>query len=133
MTNSLTHWEYIPDLICERNTCDECHGLLRVCSDQCAEVTIYTRTGTKFAKHFHKECPNRWCRKRFYYGFSVKNGVKVYESLIGKEYLVTSSETAFSVEYCYEITLQKLHNNVSNTHEICPIERLRQFLATKVN
>ena len=89
------------------------HGKPSRSSDPPAEITIYARNGTKFSRHVHKECPNRWCRKRFFYGFSVKDGKKVYESLIGKNFMITSSETAFAVDYCYEITLHCVHNNAT--------------------
>ena len=58
------------------------------------------------------ECANRWCRKRFYCGYSVKDGFKVYEPLdSNSRVLVSSSETAFSVDYLYEVTLHILHSN----------------------
>ena len=109
-TNS---WEYLPDFTSLRTVCDECMGSLQESSDPPAEITIYTRNGTKFSRHVHKECPNRWCRKRFFYGFSVKDGKKVYESLIGKNFVITSSETAFAVDYFYKITLHCVHNNAT--------------------
>ena len=106
-------WEYLPELTSTKTSCDECRGSLQVSSDPPAEITIYTRNGTKFAQHVHKECPNRWCRKRFFHGFSIKDGKKVYESLIGKDFLITSSETAFALDFCYEITLHCVHNNAT--------------------
>ena len=106
-------WNYLPGLTSVRTSCDECKGSLDFSSDPPAELTIYTRNGTKFSRHLHKECPNRWCRKRFFYGFSIKNGIKVYESLAGKAYLVTSSETAFSLDFCLEMTLHCVHNNAT--------------------
>ena len=96
-------WEYLPDLTSVHATCDECRCSLSVSVHPPAEITIYTRQGTKFARHIHKECPNRWCRKRFFYGYSIKDGKKIYETLAGKTFLMTSSETAFSLDLCYEV------------------------------
>ena len=72
-------WEYIEALVTDKKYCDDCKGDLEPSNDPPAEVTIYTREGTKFAQHYHKECPNRWCRKKFSYGYFVKDGIKVYE------------------------------------------------------
>ena len=133
-TNS---WEYLPNFTSLLTVCNES-------SDPPAEITIYTRNGTKFSRHVHKECPNRWCRKRFFYGFSVKDGKKEYESLIGKNLVITSSETAFAVDYCYEITLHCVHNNATfhgleniynqlhnfNRHNIKRVDVNRKRLAT---
>ena len=77
-----------------------------------AEVTIYTRNGTKFSQHFTKICPNRWCRKKFNYGYSIKHEKKTYDLITAStKYLVTSNETAFSIEFLYESTLHILHSN----------------------
>ena len=82
--------------------------------NQPAEVTLYTRHGTKFCQHFCKVCPNRWCRKKFMYGYTVKNDKKVYDMLNHKTiHLVISNETAFSIDYLYETTLHFLHNNAT--------------------
>ena len=112
--SSAQFWEYCEDLVTDHTFCDECKGDLVDSKDPPSEVTIYTREGTKFAQHFHKECPNRWCRKTFFFGYSVKNKTKVYEPLNSKrKYLVISRETAFAVDLCYEITLHILHNNAT--------------------
>ena len=108
-------WEYIEDLLTDKTICDECKCDLILSNKPPAEITCYTRDGTKFAQHFRKECPNRWCRKTFFYGYTVKNGVKIYESdsLRNKKYLLVSTETAFTVDFCNETTLQILHNNAT--------------------
>ena len=107
-------WTYSDSLITDCETCDECKGDLILSQEHSAEITIYTREGTKFAQHFHKDCPNRWCRKTFFYGYSVKNGIKVYDNLSTKlKYLITSRETAFAIDFCYELTLHILHNNAT--------------------
>ena len=50
-------------------------------------------------------------------GFSTvlasKMEKKVYEYLIGKDFLITSSETVFALDFCYEITLHCVHNNAT--------------------
>ena len=63
---SVQAWNYCNELVTDQTVCDECHGDLVDSKDPPSEVTIYTREGTKFAQHFHKECPNRWCRKTFF-------------------------------------------------------------------
>ena len=88
-------------------------GSLVASHDLPNEVTIYMRNGTKFAQHYQKECPNRWCRKTFYYDHTVKKGVKVYDTQMNRKYLVTSAVTAFSIDLCFEITLHILHNNAT--------------------
>ena len=55
-------WNYCEDLVTDQTVCDECKGGLVDSKDPPSEVT---REGTKFAQHFHKECPKRWCRKSF--------------------------------------------------------------------
>ena len=110
----MSEWEYIESLKSQRTSCDECMGTLVESQDNPAELTIYTRQGVKFAQHFHKECPNRWYRKTFFHGYSVKQGKKVYDPLNhSRKYLITSRETAFAVDFCYELTLHILHNNAS--------------------
>ena len=88
---STTTWNYIEKFVTDKTSCDECNCELVYSKDDPAEITVYTRDGTKFAQHFHKECPNRWCRKTFFYGYSVKKEKKVYETLNStSKYLVTS-------------------------------------------
>ena len=107
-------WQYADSLVTKVGTCDDCHGDLALSDNQPAEVTIYTRMGTKFSQHYTKVCPNRWCRKKFMYGYTIKNEDKVYEKINHtSKYLVTSNETAFSVDYLYEVTLHFLHSNAT--------------------
>ena len=114
LQHKMTNWEYCERLITHRTTCDECNGDLVLSNDDPAEVTLYTREGTKYAQHYHKECPNRWCRKTFFHGYSVKKDTKVYDSMNHQtKVLVISQETAFSTDFCYELTLHVLHNNAS--------------------
>ena len=106
-------WEYSEAFVSKRVTCNDCHGDL-VLEDHPSELTVYTRGGTKFAQHFTKVCPNRWCRKRFYCGYSIKNKDKVYEKIDTKSiFLVSSDETAFAIDFLYESTLHFLHSNAT--------------------
>ena len=50
----------------------------------------------------------------YYQGYTVHKGDNIYENLTSEtKYLVSSNETAFSVEYLYEISLYILHTNAS--------------------
>ena len=110
----MSSWKYSDPLKSKLEVCDECHGNLVFSDDDPAEVTIYTREGTKFCQHFTRVCPNRWCRKRFNFGYSIKNNEKTYEKLTASStYLVSSNETAFAVDYLYECTLHFLHSNAT--------------------
>ena len=84
------------------------------------KFVIYTRNGTYAASHQTYRCNNYSlpCRSGHFYGYvsvGEKNlQSKCYEKLALKnEYLVTSSQTAFSVEYLYDCVLQILHSNAS--------------------
>ena len=83
---------------------------------------IYTRNGTLIASHLTYRCNNYKlpCRAGHYYGYVTvveKNNpdkAKCYEKFALKnEYLVTSPQTAFAVEYLYDCVLQILHSNAS--------------------
>ena len=107
-------WDYIEKVVTKKPSCDKCSCELVHSRDEPAEITVYTRDRTKFAQHFYKECPNRWCRKTFFYDYSLKKERKVYDTLNSTtKYLVTSRETAFAVDLCYETTLHILHNNAT--------------------
>ena len=77
----MSTWKYSDPLVTQKIACDDCHGTL-VHDDEPSDVSLYTREGTQFAQHFAKVCPNRWCRKRFYYGYSVKCVEKVIYGFI---------------------------------------------------
>ena len=112
--SNMSTWQYSDPLISSKVVCDECDGCLVSTNDSPGEVTIYTRQGTKFAQHFTKICPNRWCRKLFLCGYLTKNGVKVYDKLTpNTKYLISSNETAFATDFMYEATLQFLHMNAT--------------------
>lgn len=110
----MASWQYSDSLITSAVSCDECHGSLMLSDNQPAEVTLYTRHGTKFCQHYTKVCPNRWCRKKFMCGYTIKNEEKVYDTLNHKTvFLITSNETGFSIQYLYEATLHFLHSNAT--------------------
>ena len=106
-------WQYSEPLITQAVICDECHGNLVMSDNLPSEVTIYTRHGTKFSQHFTKVCPNRWCRKKFMCGYKINNTKKVYDGINSTTYLISSSETAFAIDYLYEVMLQFLHSNAT--------------------
>ena len=106
-------WNYSKPLESKSTLCDECECNLIKSDNPPAEVTLYTRNGTKFAQHFSKVCPNRWCRKVFGYGYTVKRESKVYEDLAQYSFLLSSNDTGFAIEYLYEATLHVLHSNAS--------------------
>ena len=110
----MINWTHSDALISSVKLCDECNCDLSNSDNPPAEVTVNTRYGTMFSQHFSKVCPNRWCRKRFMYGYSIKDGIKVYDKINeNTKYLITSSETAFSIAYLYEATLHFLHSNTT--------------------
>ena len=101
-----------------------CTGDVVPCTDN-KEVDvfmIYTRDGTRTGKHLEYRCNNRRlpCRAGHYYGF-VSMGEKgndekprCYEKLAWKkDYLVTSSQTAFSITYLWDCLLQVVFSNAS--------------------
>ena len=56
----------------------------------------------------------RFCDKSFSYGFSSKKGVKKYDrDVLKNEFLISSSQTAFTVSYLYMTTLLIFHSNSS--------------------
>ena len=114
LSADMATWNYSESLISKAVNCDDCQGNLTLSDNQPAEVTVYTRMGTKFSQHFTKVCPNRWCRKKFMCGYSIKNEEKIYERMDHSSvYLVSSNETAFTVDYLYEVTLHFLHSNAT--------------------
>ena len=97
----MASWHYSEPLVTNAVSCDECLGNLVMSDNQPAEVTLYTRHGTKFCQHFCKVCPNRWCRKKFMYGYTIKNSEKVYDILNHKtENLITSNAVRVKSRLC---------------------------------
>ena len=59
-------------------------------------------------------CCCRFCNKTFFHGYSVKDGIKKFEvDVLTGKILISSSQTAFSIPYLYDVTLQILHSNAS--------------------
>ena len=56
-------------------------------------MSVYTRNGTKFAKHQVKRCQNNDCRAGHFHGYTVKNNVRRYDPdvLQKNEFLGTSN------------------------------------------
>ena len=81
-----------------------------------ASLVIYTRTGTKRGVHIEKRCNNRSlpCRAGHYYGYlKTAEGKIIERNALRKEYLITSSQTAFAVDYLWDTTLQILFNRAT--------------------
>ena len=77
-------------------------------------MMVYSRSGTGYYQHQRKKCKNRFCNKTFFHGYTVKNGIKRYEeNVLSGDILISSSQTAFSIPYLYDVTLQILHCNAS--------------------
>ena len=91
----------------------KCHGSL-VNHNAPSELKVYTRDGTKFAKHKGKKCSNHFCWTYYYFGYSTFDGTKVYEKIDSKtDCLVTSNETVFSINFLFESKLHMLHSNAT--------------------
>ena len=83
---------------------------------------IYTRDGTLLARHREHSCNNRSlpCRAGHYHGY-VSLGEKAnadkprcYEKyVLTNKYLVTSNQSAFSVDYLWDCLLQKVFSNAT--------------------
>lgn len=84
---------------------------------------IYTRDGTLIGSHQEYRCNNRTlpCRAGHYYGYVSlgENGnvdrPRCYENLaLKKKFLVTSTQTAFSVDYLWDCLLQVVFSNATS-------------------
>ena len=80
-------------------------------------LVIYTRAGTRMGAHVEMRCNNRGarpCRAGHYYGYiKVGSEKHVDDNALRNEYLVTSSHTAFAVDYLWDITLQILFSRAT--------------------
>lgn len=83
---------------------------------------IYTRDGTVIAAHREYRCNNRSmpCRAGHYYGYvSIGekgniNKPRCYEKFaLKRKYLVTSNQTAFSIDYLWDCLLQIVFSNAT--------------------
>ena len=101
----------------KKTKCDYCKAPLECIKREkgVEKFIIYTRYGTQLGQHLEYRCTNRQnCRKGHYYGYSVTDKQTNYDrDCLQNEYLVTSRQTAFSVMYLYDITLQILFSNSS--------------------
>ena len=124
----------LPSDICLSSSAVECEvcktgTVVRVGRE--ASMVIYTRNGTVTAKHEEKRCNNRTlpCRAGHYYGYTRTGQTKVLDQdVLRGEFLVTSSQTAFSIDYLWDLTLQilfsratfeglgNIYNNLHFTH-----------------
>ena len=86
------------------------------------KMIIYTRDGTLYATHVESRCNNRSlpCRAGHYYGYVTlgESGnvdkPRCYEKYALKnEYLVTSNQTAFAIDYLWDCELQLVFSNAS--------------------
>ena len=96
--------------------CDICKIGKVVSVGREANLVIYTRSGTYRGVHVEKRCNNRStpCRARHYYGFVTTGSTKhIDEDALRQEFLITSNQTAFSVDYMWDITLQVLFSRAS--------------------
>ena len=80
-------------------------------------LVIYTRSGTRLGVHVEMRCNSRGtlpCRAGHYHGYIKVGGEKhVDDDALKNEYLVTSSHTAFAVDYLWDITLQILFSRAT--------------------
>ena len=79
---------------------------------------IYTRNGTINATQEEYRCNNnsrvKKCRAGHYYGYTIEHDVKHYEDdALKNDFLVTSNQTAFSVDYLFDSVLQILCSNTN--------------------
>ena len=79
-------------------------------------LVIYTRCGTKKGVHVEMRCNNRSlpCRAGHYHGF-VKDGTTkvIDDDVLKAEFLITSTQTAFAIDYLWDITLQILFSRAT--------------------
>jgi hypothetical protein len=75
---------------------------------------IYTRDGTLIGCHKEYRCDNRTlsCRAGHYYGY-VSLGESYEWFALKKKFLVTSTQTAFSVDYLWDCLLQVVFSNAT--------------------
>ena len=91
--------------------CDVCKTGTAVKAGRDAKMIIYTRTGTLMAKHEEMSCNNCTlpCRAVHYHGFTKTGQTKILDQdILKNQFLVTSSQTAFAIDYLWDLTLQVL-------------------------
>ena len=96
--------------------CDVCKTGNVVKVGRETSIVIYTRTGTKRGVHVEMRCNNRSlpCRAGHYHGYlNVGSAKHIQDDALKNEFLVTSSQTAFAVDYLWDITLQILFSRAT--------------------
>ena len=73
-----------------------------------SEMLIYGRNGVQLAEHKEHRCSNKNmiqpCRAGAFYGYITFEGDKIYtEDCLKNEFLITSNQTAFEVNYLLEV------------------------------
>ena len=72
-------------------------------------MIVYSRKGTYGAEHLEHICNNQNtfnpCRASFFYSYYKVKGKKIYyDHALKQDILVTSTQTAFEIEYLLELT-----------------------------
>ena len=79
-------------------------------------IVIYTRYGTRRGVHVEMRCNNRTlpCRAGHYHGYvKVGTAKHIEDDALRNTYLVTSSQTAFAIDYLWDMTLQILFSRAT--------------------
>ena len=107
-------------LMSEYERCQICHyGKLikRPREKDKDSLVIYTRNGTVKGYHQEKRCNNQSlpCRAGHFYGYitTSKNEKVIDEYILRNDFIITSRQTAFSVDYLWDISLQILFSQAS--------------------
>ena len=92
-------------------TCQVCGTGTVVRVGRHTDLIIYTRSGTVRGIHEEMRCNNRTlpCRAGHFYGYVKSGQSKVLDDdVLSNKYLITSNQTAFAIDYLWDITLQIL-------------------------
>ena len=86
-------------------------------------LIIYGRNGTSTGIHRAKKCNNKYpkkpCRVNYYFGYYKYKNKKIFEQdCLRQNILITSNQTAFEVQYLYEVALD-VHFSNSNFESLC--------------
>ena len=79
-------------------------------------IVVYGRNGMSEGIHREKRCNNRAkgsnCRASYFYGYYKYKGKKIYhQDALKNKYLISSSQSAFEIQYLYEVALDILISN----------------------
>ena len=95
-------------------TCMVCDSGKVVTVGRGTTLVLYTRNGTKKAVHTEMRCNDQRCRVGYYYGFYKKGSSKyVDDDALRNEYLITSTQSGFAIDYLWDVTLQILFSNAT--------------------